>query len=569
MIKRKNGPDSSNLSTSNKEISLAVETGILQKAPTTPLRSHIRSQSLGDISNIAEHRDETDRWRMLIEQRKRTMSKLKGLVIPENVIEKGATAGHVIDIPEIKTNDVFDIAGIAGSIPLDQPKLLPSSVSSVSCVKTILETGASNIPKYSPAFKRRGLQIYGAASGISAGIVGNSRQAYLNKTRELSDTTKKYPFLAEKVSPSKPSKTTTEEEYEQSQVLSSIDPPKSLESITSPIRSDCSFEYISGSPEAKSFFGEEVCNRKQQSCGKTNAGRPEDESDNDSAVSSSPSSIERSSPPASPHCLDFATKTNHIRETDPSKRRSWSESNQDSQTFNKYSNLSSRFLNPQSVEAINRKNILASAKCRSGKGLKIPFTESKISSEESHKQKQKHDGVDKSKDKTENPTEIVSKKAPKELTSYLQNGKDHQIISKPNLILNKTSHTLTKDATEKRNGTILTETNNKSGKTCIQKKSVQSLPVKDTRFLSKDVRTNSVKDLRNNFENIGPVPVFKEIFKHSPAKKIPTANVDESKLRSASMLAGIDKNISTKVPNSIQIMYYGTYCYRLLFYVLE
>lgn len=274
--------------------------------------------------------------------------------------------------------------------------------------------------KYSPAFKRKSLAVYGTSSSSNSSI--NSATKSPSTT-----TTTSTPPLSE--------------------------PPKSLESICSPTRSDYSFEFAStaSSPEG-------LRNRPKMTQRKTRMDY--DDSDNDSAVSSSQSSISRGfSPPMSPVpserstvssersyvsteanyprrslVMDSPTRT-YARETSAeyparsniisdrafiSERSSSSSSSSglrspttDSNSRNsqipqrqlKRSNstdtncstsstltsgsqasaesLSRRVLKPQSVEAINRKNILASARCRSGRDLNgSPLIQRKFSDDE-------------------------------------------------------------------------------------------------------------------------------------------------------------------------------------------
>ncbi|XP_017779557.1 PREDICTED: uncharacterized protein LOC108564876 isoform X2 [Nicrophorus vespilloides] len=304
--------------------------------PKAPRLGHMRSQSM---INISEQKPKTDRWHLIAEQQRRSFSKLKGLIIPEHtdVDENVAT----VDLPEIKSV-------VTHTLPLTKEKSSPTNAhvpkhsrnsSTPSLTTPIWNSNNSNaIPKYSPAFKRKSLQIYGSKPEES------------------------------KPKPQKQSITSQlDDESRLPVTLSLNEAPKSLESITSPTRSDCSFEYMSSSPELKAT--KVVADPKPIAKPKEETGRSEDESDNDSAVSSSQSSyISRNSPPVSP---------NHLQSNFPTPR----ESDLSPRTCGKYDltgselqtadSLNPRLLKPQSVEAINRKNILASAKCRSGRDLKV------------------------------------------------------------------------------------------------------------------------------------------------------------------------------------------------------
>lgn len=283
--------------------------------------------------------------------------------------------------------------------------------------------------KYSPAFKRKSLTVYGTSVTTSSTINGSS--------------------------PIKSSQSTAMSTFSE--------PPKSLESICSPTRSDYSFEFASttSSPDSS---------RTRPRTIQRKARLDYDDSDNDSAVSSSQSSISRGfSPPMSPvpserstissersyvstelNCQrrpliadnlsrisvvedirdsiaasdkdQFASRISVLGErTYLAERSSSSSSGSNSRSPQsndlvsrnsqipqrqlKRSNstdtncstsstltsgsqasaesLSRRVLKPQSVEAINRKNILASARCRSGRDLNgSPLIQRKFSDDE-------------------------------------------------------------------------------------------------------------------------------------------------------------------------------------------
>ncbi|KAJ8986207.1 hypothetical protein NQ317_009913 [Molorchus minor] len=193
------------------------------------------------------------------------------------------------------------------------------SVKSSIVIPPLSINTSSNLPKYSPAFKRRSIQVYPIIDRTeNCDYVSNAEVIkYCDKTS------------------SRVNKSNDDD----------VNPPKSLESISSPTRSDCSFDYVSST---KKYIRE-----PNDSFQKSHVNK-EDESDNDSAVSSSQSSYNsRFSPPPSP---TRSCELNHYK----------SKLEDDDKL-----NSQNRLLKPSSVEAINRKNILASAKCRSGKDLKI------------------------------------------------------------------------------------------------------------------------------------------------------------------------------------------------------
>ncbi|XP_076676060.1 PDZ domain-containing protein big bang isoform X3 [Andrena cerasifolii] len=349
----------------------------------------------------------------LIEQRRRSISKLRGLVIPEK--ETIPIDTPIVDLPEIKSRDSILLHQLSKANIQDKWGSQSSLASNTSTASVPLKATTSfKMPapqihsKYSPAFKRKSLAVYGSASAnssVNGSAVRTPQPATPTSTPSLSE------------------------------------PPKSLESICSPTRSDYSFEFAStaSSPEGL---------RNRPKAAQRKARMDYDDSDNDSAVSSSQSSISRGfSPPISPVPSErstvssersyISTETNYLRRslimdsptraygresstvefsgrssimsdrTFASERSSSSSSSSDprspqppesngrssqipqrqlkrsnstetncstSSTLTSGSqasaeSLSRRVLKPQSVEAINRKNILASARCRSGRDL--------------------------------------------------------------------------------------------------------------------------------------------------------------------------------------------------------
>lgn len=245
----------------------------------------------------------------LIEQRRRSMSKLKGLVIPERVVE----VSPIVDLPEIKSIDAVLPASrktykdnqkepVSSSIHQRS-----SSVSSASLSSPPWKSSNDTAMKYSPAFKRKSFQVY----------------SYKNDAK---------PIDKSKTCQS-PTKLT---EY--------------VETVTSPTCSDYSYDYSNSLPDMHSLSSANPIEDALKSS------KAEIESDNDSAVSSSQSSYSKdfSSPPASLQDLPA-----------------------DKAKTDNYDSLNRRILKAKSVEAINRKNILASAKCRSGQDLNLPLIQKK------------------------------------------------------------------------------------------------------------------------------------------------------------------------------------------------
>lgn len=117
----------------------------------------------------------------LVEQRRRSISKLRGLVIPDKVPEASST---IVDLPEIKSKDAMLIASAQpqrrgdGRQPLRQPQpqprqpqeqlratLAPAAPAPVLSSPPWKSQGASNLPKYSPAFKRKSLTVRSSSTG--------------------------------------------------------------------------------------------------------------------------------------------------------------------------------------------------------------------------------------------------------------------------------------------------------------------------------------------------------------------------------------------------------------------
>lgn len=370
----------------------------------------------------------------IMEQRRKCMTKLRGLVIPDvpptNSVAHvtSNSSASVVDLPTIISKDApvilphilssthktsmndnngslsrslisrsESLDGISSSD--DNSSLTLSSTSSTIISQTTnsakmrasqkesdlpdwkLTTNA--LPKYSPAFKRRSLTAYQSSGGNKSSILTSPK-----------------PFKATTQQVANNSNTTPE--------------PKSLESLTSP-RSDSSFEFSGSSalnscdskqddvpvttsnnqpiPAKRSSFdrpsekqqpqsapapsttveetsGEKVSptknNANAPTKGKYEKGGKLDDSDNDSAVSSSRSSISHGlSPPNSPTPGESSTtpdpdlggENNRSEETDKKVEEGEDPSDE-----------GWRILKPQSVEAINRKNVLTSAKYSSGGG---------------------------------------------------------------------------------------------------------------------------------------------------------------------------------------------------------
>lgn len=301
----------------------------------SPIKNlHNRSQSLIDMSALDKQKP--DKWTTILEQRKNYHSKLRGLVIPEHTSAIDVDKTPHVNIPLIKSKNSTDFIPVTKLTNLKSEQSEQDTKTSFDLSLPPPWTSNNACPKYSPAFKRKSLQLYSTNIKTEA----NLKSANNNK-------------------PAKP-------DIEDLRLENLSDPPKSLESITSPTRSDCSFDYVSSTkkPIATNKISHTYTNKSVK-----DLTRSEDESDNDSALSSSQSSyISRCSPPSSP-TNDFE----HI----------YNKNDEDK------CNTQCRMLKPSSVEAINRKNILASAKCRSGRDLKVgsPVIQRKYEENEAKEEK--------------------------------------------------------------------------------------------------------------------------------------------------------------------------------------
>jgi len=329
----------------------------------------------------------------LMEQRRRGLTKLKGLVIPDvcstttsdtnksndaNAMMNGSKS--VADLPTIVSKDVSQVG---------PRKLPPSGKSAVARTESLDRVNSS-------------YRYHSLSSSTQNTTYENKTSIGRTNSNGYKEVSKEYSSNAiPKYSPAFKRRVVSTYEHSTNNNVKTWTPePKSLESVTSP-KSDSSFEFSSPSPPAA---GERIisCHRiqtrldeqpsKNNGCVNTKRrnsgaeilvtnnnkesiqqkyspssatttsvptkgrnGKLED-SDNDSAVSSSRSSISHElSPPNSPTperssgTPDLLDSSNGLgNESEDSKDEGW------------------RILKAQSVEAINRKNVLTSAKFSNG-----------------------------------------------------------------------------------------------------------------------------------------------------------------------------------------------------------
>ncbi|XP_046398029.1 serine/arginine repetitive matrix protein 2-like isoform X2 [Ischnura elegans] len=434
---------------------------------------HSRSQSLVDVATPKRHsiggnysywynysngKEDAHKSTLnaMIEQRRKNVSKLRGLVIPEKA-EVARCEQSLFDLPEIKSRDAIIISNNCKTSTLPrydskQQKRWSESMnghsmktqnSANSNHNSIISNGVTltsppwksqaplpDLPKYSPAFKRRSLSVH----GLTSSPLDSSRDDFRHHSQESSKI----------IPPSKPPRSSNGYGLVPSSPLGPE--PKSLESITSP-RSDSSFDFgqichtdsskedevvpvikSNGTPSAYADGHNGKSSHRGLLHVPNSRGASAEDSDNDSAVSSSRSSISHGfSPPSSPLPGDTSdgghrpsAPRQHIsrerihsdernRALTSSRRSAGSASERtmspdrrplrrtlSSETTASVSSAAStastvtsgsqdgghggsgsdsssnrRVLKAQSVEAINRKNVLSSAKYSSGRDVKV------------------------------------------------------------------------------------------------------------------------------------------------------------------------------------------------------
>ncbi|CAH2242189.1 jg22901 [Pararge aegeria aegeria] len=151
-IKRFNQPD-----IINKPLFYGSTTTIPSDVTFTRPSYHVRSISDDNGSkNASKHKSNLE---YLIEQRKKSMSKLRGLVIPE-------VQAPIVDLPEIKVLDSLSKTFLYNSSNKETKKEINLNKSkSVTLTENKWKPNfiPNNIPKYSPAFKRKSLQVYNSS----------------------------------------------------------------------------------------------------------------------------------------------------------------------------------------------------------------------------------------------------------------------------------------------------------------------------------------------------------------------------------------------------------------------
>ncbi|XP_049881236.1 uncharacterized protein LOC126377516 [Pectinophora gossypiella] len=356
---------------------------------------HTRSVS-DDNGNKNVHKSNLE---YLIEQRKKSMSKLRGLVIPE-------IQGPIVDLPEIKVQD-----SIAKSFLLkSNQNNIKSKEHKTNNIKPVIMNDSkwkvnllpNNLPKYSPAFKRKSLQVYTPSSLSKESTPERKFNEKVETLSKINMSTLSKPLL----------------DY------------KSRTDRTSTLPVNFPNTTISGSKLSSKDYKDILNDYKNVEIKICTATEVVD-SDNDSAMSSTQSSyrssasspmhnidtVESDSSRLSPRISHYATyslvkteipakssvieksceeyvKRNVCRSVSSDTNASLSSSAGSAATSGSQASCSSlessvadsdkrKVSKTYNIDTINRRNILASAKCRSGRDEKLnsPVIETKFSHE--------------------------------------------------------------------------------------------------------------------------------------------------------------------------------------------
>ncbi|XP_045482060.1 uncharacterized protein LOC123686121 isoform X2 [Harmonia axyridis] len=455
---------------------------------------YTRSQSLCDISMGSRQNDPLQN---LVEQRRKNLSKLKGLVIPDSISE--CDLSSTINLPEIKSSTSVSIEDFnsldCSEVPNETTQV--SSVNSTTLTPIAPAWAATvNFPKYSPAFKRKDLQLYPSSTKMDPETCHSKMYTPLELKKPQPDNFS---------------------------IMKSVD--------SSPTRSENSFNVIQKNTISKtkprpfrSFSMETNFLSKRENI-------TDDESDNDSALSSSQSSFVTTSPSPTTSVENYV----NTLKTDLSE----------------YSTSDGRHIKSSSVEALNRKNILASAKCRSGKDFKIgsPVVNRKLEVPD---------------DKTENVSKltnvnniekvethvVIEEKVKKPLTRVLETQKI--AVKETNRVPNLSSKLkIVPPRTNLRNWDLQTSTRSSltssKDNTSSFRNALKPVPIVSRREerISKfsSTKSLSVTDLRKNFEEIAKTVA--EVPKYSTKKLDLFPKVAKSVPSSPD--AQSDKNVVPKI----------------------
>lgn len=364
----------------------------------TPPIYHARSIS-DDNSNKNVHKSNLE---YLIEQRKKSMSKLRGLVISE-------AQAPIVDLPAIKVQEPvtksFNAKLNQSNINNRENKInniKPIDLNDTKWKTTLL---SNNIPKYSPAFKRKSLQVYSPGSLSKESTP--ERKLYTktdNKNNNLLSTSKHTKTSLElNTDVTRTTSTLTSESILKCQV-----PKKEYKDIFNPVRDYKNVDIkISTAADIVDSDNDSAMSSTQSSY-RSSASSPMNnleavESDSSrlsprisshyTHYSHAKAEIPIKSPIIEKNCEEYI-KRNVCRSVSSDTNVSLSSSAGSAATSGSQASCSSlessvtdsekrKVSKSYNIDTINRRNILASAKCRSGRDdkLKSPVIEAKFSHE--------------------------------------------------------------------------------------------------------------------------------------------------------------------------------------------
>lgn len=178
-----------NFNSSNQQESKPLFYGSTNTLPSNINSKHTQmiyhSRSNSDDSNKSSHKLE-----YLIEQRKKSTSKLRALMIPES-------QAPIVDLPEIRVENPL-VRVFTSDIPNKSKQQSITNQSNKNIKKNVIDLKnnwkdnliTNNIPKYSPAFKRKSLQLYNSAPSApipEVNVNESSNNLNLNKSINKSE----------------------------------------------------------------------------------------------------------------------------------------------------------------------------------------------------------------------------------------------------------------------------------------------------------------------------------------------------------------------------------------------
>lgn len=380
----------------------------------SPPLLHTRSQSMIDINR----NNGADSISKLMEKRKKNISKLKGLIIPEKS-EISTSSVTICNLPEIKVktpSSLFGSTELLDNVSQHngRPGIIKTPVRLERTVSNPLDLKQTNgyerkrnnsvdntidqvdigrnleqhnirmtsstwdlndVPKYSPAFKRKSLTVYDKTKPFANQLVSNSvkkvsppkppRKSYEGKiNNEQIDAIISFDKIKENCNSRKITTKLSSSEGECTDKVSAA--PVSRRSVdTLHCSPDDKHSIVtSSSPKKINNKNDRLNPNDRLGVKKLNIltaynTESSESDDNDSAISSN------LSPPLSPLKHDEIDGRNQQRKISTNSSSSSTLTSGDDSIYYPAGDTK-RILKPQSVEAVNRKNVLSSAKFRSG-----------------------------------------------------------------------------------------------------------------------------------------------------------------------------------------------------------